>query len=145
MSVGLADRQGNLLDDMEPFCDRALPECSVYPVLHRERDRRFPDELCADLVSDEKRCAVPPSVVATEMVLQRLEGRAGRCQAGPPLHPAPGRGGDDGHAAHLCSWGSGVTPPGQRSVLLAPGVPGTQGRAGPLRCAARSERPLRAG
>lgn len=29
MSLGLADRQGNLLDDMEQFCNRTLPERSI--------------------------------------------------------------------------------------------------------------------
>ena len=78
MSLGLADRQGNLLNDMEQFCDRALPERSIYAVLHRERDRLFPDELFADLFSDKGRRSVPPSVVATVMVLQRLEGLSDR-------------------------------------------------------------------
>jgi hypothetical protein len=78
MSLGLADRQGNLLDDMEQFCDRALPDRSIYSVLHRERDRLFPDELFDDLFSDKGRHSVPPSVVATVMVLQRLEGLSDR-------------------------------------------------------------------
>jgi hypothetical protein len=69
VSLGLADRQGNLLDDIEQFCDRALPERSIYAVLHRERDRLFPDELFSDLFSDKGRRSVPPSVVATVMVL----------------------------------------------------------------------------
>ena len=78
MSLGLANRQGNLLDDMEQFCNRALPERSIYAVLHRERDQLFPDELFADLFSDKGRRSVPPSVVATVMVLQRLEGLSDR-------------------------------------------------------------------
>jgi len=78
MSLGLADRQGNLLDDMEQFCNRALPKRSIYAVLHRERDHLFPDELFADLFSDKGRRSVPPSVVATVMVLQRLEGLSDR-------------------------------------------------------------------
>lgn len=78
MSLGRADRQGNLLNDMEQFCNQALPERSIYAVLHRERDRLFPDELFADLFSDKGRRSVPPSVVATVMVLQRLEGLSDR-------------------------------------------------------------------
>ena len=74
----MADRQGNLLDDMERFCDEALAENSIYAVLHRERDRLFPDELFADLFSERGRRSVPPSVVATVMVLQRLEGLSDR-------------------------------------------------------------------
>ena len=50
----------------------------MYAVLHRERDRLFPDELFADLFSDRGRRSVPPSVVATVMVLQRLEGLSDR-------------------------------------------------------------------
>ncbi len=78
MSLGLAERQGDLLDDVTRFCDGALPETSVYALLHRERDRLFPDELFADLFSDRGRRSVPPSVVATVMVLQRLEGLSDR-------------------------------------------------------------------
>lgn len=78
MTLGQAGRQGDLLDDVNRFCDRALPEFSVYAVLHRERDRLFPDGLFADLFSDRGRRSVPPSVVATVMVLQRLEGLSDR-------------------------------------------------------------------
>ena len=78
MSLGVASRQGSLLDDIEAFCDRTLPVNSIYSLLHRERDRLFPDELFADLFSDRGRRSVPPSVVATVMVLQRLEGLSDR-------------------------------------------------------------------
>jgi hypothetical protein len=78
MSLGLADRQGSLLNDMEQFCERELAERSVYALLHCERDRLFPDELFADLFSDKGRRSVPPSFVATVMVLQRLEGLSDR-------------------------------------------------------------------
>ena len=78
MTLGLAERQGDLFDDVKRFCDEALAETSVYVVLHRERDRLFPDEMFADLFSDRGRRSVPPSVVATVMVLQRLEGLSDR-------------------------------------------------------------------
>lgn len=78
MTLGLADRQGDLFDDVNRFCDETLAESSIYAVLHRERDRLFPDELFADLFSDRGRRSVPPSVVATVMVLQRLEGLSDR-------------------------------------------------------------------
>lgn len=78
MSLGMAERQGDLLDDVTRFCDEALSQCSVYGLLHRERDRLFPDELFADVFSDRGRRSVPPSVVATVMVLQRLEGLSDR-------------------------------------------------------------------
>lgn len=78
MSLGLAERQGDLLDDVTRFCDDVVPASSVYALLHRERDRLFPDEFFADLFSDRGRRSVPPSVVATVMVLQRLEGLSDR-------------------------------------------------------------------
>jgi hypothetical protein len=78
MTLGQADRQGDLLDDVTRFCDEALPESSIYAVLYRERDRLFPDEMFADLFSDKGRRSVPPSVLATVMVLQRLEGLSDR-------------------------------------------------------------------
>jgi hypothetical protein len=78
MTLGLAQRQGDLLDDVTRFCDQTLPERSVYGLLHRERDRLFGDELFADLFADRGRRCVPPSVVATVMVLQRLEGLSDR-------------------------------------------------------------------
>src|SRR5487761_13753 len=56
MTLGLADPQGNLLDDVD----------------------RFPDEAVADLCEETGRQSVPPSVVATVMVLQRLEGLSDR-------------------------------------------------------------------
>ncbi|HEV2782931.1 MAG TPA: IS1182 family transposase [Actinophytocola sp.] len=63
---------------MTRFCDEALPESSIFVVLHRERERLFPDEMFADVFSDKGRRSVPPSVVATVMVLQRLEGLSDR-------------------------------------------------------------------
>lgn len=78
MTLGLADRQGDLLDEVKRFCDETLASSSVYSVLHRERDRLFPDEMFADLFSERGRRSVPPSVVATVMVLQRLEGLSDR-------------------------------------------------------------------
>ena len=78
MTLGLAERQGDLLDDVNRFCEGALARNSVFAVLARERDRLFPDEMFADLFSDRGRRSVPPSVVATVMVLQRLEGLSDR-------------------------------------------------------------------
>jgi len=78
MTLGLAERQGDLLDDLHRFCEQALPDSSVYALLNRERDRLFPDEMFADLFSDRGRRSVPPCVVATVMVLQRLEGLSDR-------------------------------------------------------------------
>jgi hypothetical protein len=78
VTLGRADRQGDLFDEAAGFCERSLPENSIYRFLARERDRLFPDELFADLFTDRGRRSVPPSVVATVMVLQRLEGLSDR-------------------------------------------------------------------
>ena len=78
MTLGLAERQGDLFDDVDRFCAAALPVNSVFAVLHRERDGLFPDEMFADLFAERGRRSVPPSVVATVMVLQRLEGLSDR-------------------------------------------------------------------
>jgi hypothetical protein len=63
---------------MDRFCEQALAENSIYALLHRERDRLFPDEMFTDLFAEKGRRSVPPSVVATVMVLQRLEGLSDR-------------------------------------------------------------------
>lgn len=68
MTLGLAETQGDLFDDVTRFCAEALSEGSVYAMLARERDRLFPDGMFADLFSDRGRRSVPPSVVATVMV-----------------------------------------------------------------------------
>ena len=78
MTLGLAERQGDLFDDVDRFCAAALPVSSVFAVLHRERDGLFPDEMFADLFAERGRRSVPPSVVASVMVLQRLEGLSDR-------------------------------------------------------------------
>lgn len=78
VSLGVADRQPSVLNDMDCFCDEALGENSIYALLHRERDRLFSDEMFADLFSEKGRRSVPPSVVAVVMVLQRLGGLSDR-------------------------------------------------------------------
>jgi hypothetical protein len=78
MTLGVAERQGDLFDDVTRFCAKTLSESSVYSMLARERDRLFPDEMFTDLFSDRGRRSVPPSVVATVMVLQRINGLSDR-------------------------------------------------------------------
>jgi hypothetical protein len=72
LSLGIADSQSNLFDDMAQFCEKTLPKDSIYAFLHDERNRLFPDEAFADLFSGRGRQSVPPSLIATVMVLQRL-------------------------------------------------------------------------
>jgi IS5 family transposase len=78
MTLGLAERQGNLFDEVSRFCEAELPATSIYALLHRERDNLFPDEFFADLFSNHGRRSVPPSVVSVVMVCQRLEGLSDR-------------------------------------------------------------------
>jgi hypothetical protein len=78
VSLGEAPKQLDLLDGVTRFCDESLPASSIYGFLFRDRDRLFPDELFADLFAVIGRRSVPPSVVATVMVLQRLEGLSDR-------------------------------------------------------------------
>src|SRR5947209_20623360 len=76
--MGRAERQGDLFDDVVRFCEGSLSANSIYGLLAGERDRLFPDELFEDLFQASGRRSVPPSVVATVMVLQRLEGLSDR-------------------------------------------------------------------
>ncbi len=78
MTLGVANKQGDLLDDVTRFCDATLDKQSIYAFLHRERDQLFPDEAFADLFDQKGRRSVPPSVIAVVMVLQRLEGLSDR-------------------------------------------------------------------
>jgi len=78
MTLGVANNQGDLLDDVARFCDETLPKKSIYSFLRRERDRLFADHEFADLFERSGRRSVPPSVVAVVMVLQRLEGLSDR-------------------------------------------------------------------
>jgi hypothetical protein len=68
----------DLFDAVTRFCDESLPVSSIYGFLYRERDRLFPDEMFTDLFAAIGRRSVPPSVVATVMVLQRMEGLSDR-------------------------------------------------------------------
>ena len=52
VTLGRADRQGDLFDEVVRFCEESLPVNSIYGLLARERDRLFPDEMFADLFSD---------------------------------------------------------------------------------------------
>jgi hypothetical protein len=61
MTLGLAERQGDLLDGLTRFCDQAVPEGSIYGLLHRQRDHLFPDEAFADLFTDIGRRSIPPA------------------------------------------------------------------------------------
>lgn len=78
MTLGLAERQTDLLDTAKRLCDETVEPTSIYALMHRERDQLFPDEMFEDLFATRGRRSVPPSIVATVMVLQRLEGCSDR-------------------------------------------------------------------
>ena len=77
MALGVANKQGDLLDDVTRFCDETLEAHSIY-VFFTATHRLFPDVAFSDLFDDKGRRSVPPSVVAVVMVLQRLEGLSDR-------------------------------------------------------------------
>ncbi|WP_203759499.1 transposase, partial [Actinoplanes octamycinicus] len=78
MTLGRASQQSGLADPISRFCGDVLAPNSIFVFLHEHRDRLFPDGLFADLFAQVGRRSVPPSVVATVMVLQRLEGLSDR-------------------------------------------------------------------
>jgi hypothetical protein len=78
VALGVASQQLDLLDPVTRFCDESLPPNSIYAFLHRQRESLFADVMFADLFAAAGRRSVPPSVVATVMVLQRLEGCSDR-------------------------------------------------------------------
>jgi Transposase domain (DUF772) len=78
VALGVASHQMDLLDPVTQLCDKALSATSIFAFLHAQREVLFPDGLFADLFAAHGRRSVPPSVVATVMVLQRLEGLSDR-------------------------------------------------------------------
>ena len=82
MTLGLADRQGNLLDDVSASATRRSTSTRSTPFLHRERDLLFPDEVFADLFD-----ATGPAVGAA---LGRGRGD-GAPAPGRPVGPRGGR------------------------------------------------------
>jgi IS5 family transposase len=60
------------------FVERRVRGDSIWSVLHRECHLLFPDEMFADLFDPRGRRSVPPRIVATVMVLQRLHGLSDR-------------------------------------------------------------------
>ena len=71
-------RQGDLWRGTAALCEGRVGEQSIWAVLDREGDRLFADELFADLFAEVGRRSVPPRIVATVMVLQRLQGLSDR-------------------------------------------------------------------
>jgi hypothetical protein len=78
VTAGTTPRQGDLWRGTAAVCEGQVGERSVWALLHREGDRLFGDELFADLFATVGRRSVPPRIVATVMVLQRLQGLSDR-------------------------------------------------------------------
>src|SRR5277367_546509 len=78
VTAGVTPAQASLLTGTALLCDGAVGEGSVWALLHREGHRLFPDEMFADLFADVGRRSVPPRIVATVMVLQKLFGLSDR-------------------------------------------------------------------
>jgi len=112
VSLGEAPKQFDLLDAVTRFCDGSLPASSIYGFLFRERDGLFPDDLFSDLFAAIGRRSVPPSVVATVMVLQRLEGLSDREAVDRFTFDARWR-----YAAGVGGW-DGVGPTGFAHTVL---------------------------
>jgi hypothetical protein len=78
MTAGTTPRQADLWRGTAAVCEGRVGARSVWAVLYREGDRLFAEELFADLFAGVGRRSVPPRIVATVMVLQRLQGLSDR-------------------------------------------------------------------
>src|SRR5829696_6030514 len=78
MTAGTTPKQADLWRGTAAVCEGRVGEQSIWAVLYREGDRLFADELFADLFAEVGRRSVPPRIVATVMVLQRLQGLSDR-------------------------------------------------------------------
>jgi hypothetical protein len=78
MTAGTTPKQADLWRGTAAMCEGRVGQQSIWAVLYREGDRLFGDELFADLFAEVGRRSVPPRIVATVMVLQRLQGCSDR-------------------------------------------------------------------
>jgi hypothetical protein len=78
MTIGVTPKQADLWRGTAAVCEGRVGEQSIWAVLYHQGDRLFADELFADLFADRGRRSVPPRIVATVMVLQRLQGCSDR-------------------------------------------------------------------
>jgi hypothetical protein len=78
MTAGTTPKQTDLWRGTAAVCEGRVGQQSIWAVLYREGDRLFADELFADLFAEVGRRSVPPRIVATVMVLQRLQGLSDR-------------------------------------------------------------------
>jgi DDE family transposase/transposase-like protein DUF772 len=78
MTLGVTPKHDDLFSSSRAFCEEHLAEGSIFRLLAVEGDRLFPDAAFADLFKSIGRRSVAPRIVATVMVLQRLEGLSDR-------------------------------------------------------------------
>jgi hypothetical protein len=78
MTVGKSPPSPDLYRSTRELCEPKLKATSIYRLLAEQGHRVFPDEAFVDLFEDVGRRSVPPRVVATVMVLQRIEGASDR-------------------------------------------------------------------
>ena len=78
VTAGVAPAQASLLTGTARLCEGLVGDDSVWALLHSEGHRLFPDSMFDDLFADTGRRSVPPRIVATVMVLQRLFGLSDR-------------------------------------------------------------------
>ena len=77
MSLGEAPKHDDLFRSSTSYCE-GLSETSIYRLLHERGPALFPDESFADLFAEVGRDSVAPQIVATVLVLQRVEGLSDR-------------------------------------------------------------------
>ena len=78
MTAGITPKQVDLWRGTAAVCEGRIGRQSIWAVLYHQGDRLFGDELFADLFAEVRRRSVPPRIVATVMVLQRLHGLSDR-------------------------------------------------------------------
>ena len=122
VTAGVTPAQPSMLTGTAKVCDGVVGEASMWALLHREGHRLFPDSMFADLFAGTGRRSVPPRVVATVMVCQKLLGLSDR------------------EAVEAFTFDARsevrVRGPGLRLPELRPhGARGHAGAPGPLRCA----------
>jgi IS5 family transposase len=78
MTAGTTPKQTDLWRGTAAVCEGRVGEQSIWAVLYHQGDRLFADALFADLFAEVGRRSVPPRIVATVMVLQRLQGLSDR-------------------------------------------------------------------
>jgi hypothetical protein len=78
VTAGVTPAQTSLLTGTAKLCDPLVSPDSIWALLHREGHRLFPDAMFEDLFADTGRRSVPPRIVASVMVLQKLFGLSDR-------------------------------------------------------------------